>query len=106
MTLYYGAEGAKVKVIQTYLNLFSLPAPLQVDGIWGSKTEEALMGVESTDKVTPELYARMVATVKKGFVSESPSRSPSSERPPIVKYVMIGGVLLLATGLAFHFLNP
>ncbi|MEL6634861.1 MAG: hypothetical protein AAFQ83_25580 [Bacteroidota bacterium] len=83
MTLYYGAEGAKVKVIQTYLNLFSLPAPLQVDGIWGSKTEEALMVVESTDKVTPELYARMVATVKKGFFSLSlpPDRHPLSGLP-------------------------
>ena len=104
-TLFFGAKGAKVKVIQTYLNLFSLPAPLVVDGDWGAKTDEALQLIEHTDRVDSTLYAKMVHSVNESLSKPEPTHKPVSRKRPIVKYIAVGGVVITLLGTILYFIS-
>ncbi|MEO0640418.1 MAG: hypothetical protein AAFY70_11875 [Bacteroidota bacterium] len=104
-TLFFGAKGAKVKVIQTYLNQFSLPAPLVVDGDWGAKTDEALQLIEHTDRVDSTLYAKMVQSVNESLSKSEPTYESRSSKKPVVRYVIIGGTIITLLGTILYFVG-
>lgn len=68
-TLRSGVQGPEVARLQTWLNMAGANPPLKVDGIFGSKTEKALMMATGLKVIT---LNGALAEIKKGAMSINP----------------------------------